>query len=326
LAKFVGIAEETTYGTPVTASEWIDINSESVNPDHAWIDVETAGSRALMNRIPGPYRVSGDIVYVVNPDNITKMLKWLCGSVTTSDDGGSPAVAYKHEFTAPSSSIKSFTLEISPDVGNQSRQIAGCAVRSLAFDAPEARGIVSVTATILGQKETLITPSTPTFSTLRPFAFFDGSLKVAGSEIADAEAFSITLENDIPDDVHVLGSRFLPGIRLQGFTVTGSMDVAFTSWDLYKRFFGSATATGPQVIPETVSIELTLTGDETGSSVTGFENYQLKIEIPKATLDSSEANIDSRSRIVQSLGFTGLYDPTSGYAAKITVVNKNSEP
>ena len=321
--RFIGIAEETTFRTPVSATEWIDIVSESINPNRNVIDVETAGRRELVARVPGPFFVSGSFDMIVNADNITKLLKWLLGNVSTSDDGGSPAV-YKHEFT-PGDSIKSFTLEICPGVGGQSRQIAGTAVRSIAFEAP-ARELLTATVEVLGAKEELISSSTPTFSSLRPFIFFEGSLTLEGSSVGRAEAFRCTIANTIPDDTHVLGDMFLPAIDLLGIRVTGDMDVAFTSWDYWKRFYGSATATEPQTSIEPVSLQFKMTGQSTGSSVAGFENYLLQIDIPKAILDATNANFDRRERIVQGLGFGAVYDESSDYIVKVTVVNKKSAP
>jgi len=104
------------------------------------------------------------------------------------------------------------------------------------------------------------------------------------------------------------------------------MDLAFTSWDYYKRFYGSQTATEPSETPETVAIVLTATGGSTGSSVSGFENYKLTITMPKCKLDLSHANFDRRSRIVQRLGFEALHDTSSGYAVQVEIVNTKSAP
>ncbi|RLE67001.1 MAG: hypothetical protein DRJ38_00075 [Thermoprotei archaeon] len=321
MARFIGLAEESSYGNAATIDHWIDVVSESITSDQQMIDVETAGLRARRYRVPGPYRVGGSFDMVVAPDNITLILKAALGSATTTDSGGG---AYKHEFT-PADTLPSLTLEICPDVGSLSRQVVGVGITSLGFEAT-AREVLTASVDVIGQKESLVSPSSPTLPSLRPFIFYEGALSLGGSDVANVEAFRFTIENDIPDDAYVLGSRFLPGLRVQGLTVSGDMDVAFLSWDLYKRFFGSATATEPQTSLESVSLTLTFTGESTGDSTSGYENYKLIAEFPKVYFDTSEANFDRRDRIVQSLGWTAIYDSSSGYICKITVINTSSTP
>jgi len=320
MARFIGLAEETTYGTAVDADHWIDVVSESITSSQEMIDVETAAYRARRYRIPGPYRVGGSFDMIVAPDNIGLLLKALLGSVSTTNDGGG---RYKHTFTHDTT-IPSLTLEICPDVGNRSRQITGVGVRSISFESP-AREALSATVDVIGSYEKLITPSTPTLPTLRPFVFYEGSLTMNGSTIANVEAVRLTIENDIPDDAFVLGSRYLPGLRLQGFTVSGEMDITFLSWDYYKRFFGSATASAPSTEVESVSLKLTYTGPSTGGSGE-YANYKLEFDMPKVYLDTSEATFDRRERIVQTLGFTAIYDESSDYAIQVVLVNTSSSP
>lgn len=322
--RFVGIAEETTYGTPIASAEWLDVVREGVVAAQNFIDAETAAQRTRRMRPPGGYSVGGPIEMIVNPDNITKLLKWLLGDVTTTDDGEVTPVAYKHEFE-PAQTLKSFTIEICPDVGAQSKQIGGGICRSIAF-AAEAREVITASVEVFGQKDKLISPTTPTLSALDPFVFFEGDLKLETVSVAAAEAFRCTIANDIPDDVHVIGSRFIPGIRLQGLEVTGDMDIAFLNWDYYKRFWGGAAVTEPATRPETVALQFVATGPANGSVGSGFENYLFQIDLPKVTLDTSEATFDRRDRVVESLGFTALYDATATYAVKVTVINKKTAP
>jgi len=327
--RFIGIGEESTYRTPVAATEYIDVVREALGPsDRSFIAVETAGRRELPDKVPGPYRAGGSFDFIVNADNITKLLKWALGNVTTTDDGLATPVAYRHDFT-PADEIKSFTIEAAPGVKDgatlKSRQFAGCAVRSLSLEAV-ARELLVSTVEVIAAKDALINSTTPTFSTVRPFVFFEGQLTLEGSAVANVEAFRVRIENSIPDDAHVLGDMFLPGIRLEGIRVTGDMDVAFLNWDLWKRFWGSATATEPQTNVENVGLKLTMTGLSTGSTGAGFENYKLEVDIPAAYLDTSEAGFDRRTRTVQSLGFEGVYDASAGHLIKVSVINKKSAP
>jgi len=326
MVKWLGIAEETTFRTPVTPVEFVKFIRDSINPDWAKVKLEESARRFAEAKIPGPYKEAGDIELYIDAQSITKFLKWLTGSVTTTSDGLATPVAYRHEFT-PANSIKSFTLEINPEVGTYSRQLAGCAITSLAIEAV-AREPVTGTISVLVAEPKLITPSTfGSFVNKDVLWFQQGKVSLAGSPISGrVEAFRCTYENAIADDAFVIGDMFLPAIRLEGASLVGEMDLAFTDWSYYQRFFGKAGATTPQTAPEEVAIRLELTGRSTGSTAAGFENYKITIDLPKSSLDTTNANVDRRARIVQRLGFEALYDDASGYAVKYTVINTKSSP
>jgi len=136
---------------------------------------------------------------------------------------------------------------------------------------------------------------------------------------ANAEALRVTVENAIAEDAFVLGSRFLPAIHLSGINVSGDMDLAFQSWDEYQLFLGG---TEPATELSPVALNLRFLGESTGSSTADYDKYLVEIDIPSVYYDTSEANFDRRERIVQSLGWTAIYDAVLAYLIKIIVVNK----
>jgi len=327
MTRFIGIGKESTYRTAVSASEYINIISEDIVPDWDWVKLEEAGYRFVRDKIPGGFKETGNINLYVDAQSISKFFEGLLGSASTSDDGGSPVVAYKHTIT-PANSLPSYTLEIFPESPiTYSRQVVGTGMLSMRLEA-EAGSPLTATVGILGAKESLIPPSstTPAFANKSPLPFNNSSVEVEDSAVATVEAFRLDISNRIPDDAFVLNDMFLPALRLEGGEITGEMDLAFTSWDYYKLFYGSSSATEPSETPETVKVELIATGGSTGSSETGFENYKLAITLPKCRLDTSNANFDRRSRIVQRLGFEALHDTSSGYAIQVEIVNTKSAP
>ena len=325
MVRFLGIGKESTYRTAVSATEYINIISESIAPDWDRVKLEEAGYRFATDKLPGGFKVTGDISLYVDAQTITKFLEGLLGNVSTTNDG--EITAYKHTFT-PANSLPSYTLEIFPEYpADYSRQIAGTGILSMRLEA-EAGSPLTATIGVLGAKEELITPSSPTpsFANTSPLPFNNSSVEIEDSAVATVEAFRLDVSNGIPDDAFVLNDMFLPALRLEGGEIMGEMDIAFTSWDYYKLFYGSSSATEPSETPDTVKIELIATGGSTGSGTAGYENYKLAITLPKCRLDTSNANFDRRSRIVQRLGFEALHDTSSGYAIQIEVVNTKSSP
>jgi len=322
MARFIGLGEETTFRTAVAAAKYIDVREERITEDRQYVYVATGGARGTRIALPGGHKVGGDFSFIARADNLGLLLKAMFGQVSTTADDATSPVAYRHEFT-PAFSVPSLTVEVSPEVGGTSRQISGSLVNSLAFEAV-AREPLAVTATIIGSKSATIATTTPTWPTVRPFMFFEGSLTLAGTSVADVRAFRCTLEQEIPDDAFVLGDMFLPDNRtlLGQFKASGDLDVVFKSWSLYRRFWGSSTATEPLTAPASVAMRLTFTGPSTGSTVSGFENYKLEIDLPTVRLDTSEANFSGREPIVQRLGWTATFE--DAHVAEATLINTES--
>jgi len=321
--RYISIEREGGYGVYRGNNlQYIDIVSESVAPDHGMIDIETAGEREWRHRVPGPYSIGGDIDLVVNADNIGRFFWWVLGDKTT----GASGACYTHEFES-AQEINSFSMNIAPAVQDSGtyrmRRVVGCAVTSMAIEAV-AREALTATVSVIGQKDSLVADAqTPSFSTVRPFIFYEGSLTLDGGTVANVEAFRLTIDNDIADDAYTLGSRYLPGIRLQGITISGDMDVAFTNWDLYKRFYdGSVSGSEPSDTTHgSIALVLTFIGEATGCSG-GDAFYRLELDLPKCYFDTTEANFDRRDRIIQSLDFTATYDDTQTYTLQVTLINQ----
>jgi len=322
MAKYFGIGKESSYGVAVVPSVYIDPLNESLKGENVLLRQEAFIRRELSKIGAGPFRVSGDVEVVVIPDNIGKFLEGIFGKVTTTASPSSDA--YKHEFEV-NNTLPSYTIEIGYDVGSYAIQIPGAGFNELSLEAP-AKEFVTARISVIGKTAKLESLSTPTVITGRPFVFHDGEVKIDGSTVANVEAIRLTLSNNIDADVFYIGSRTLGAIKPQGFDITGTMDISFDNWDFYQKFLGSASATEPQDTLGSLSLELTFTGEATGSSDTGYEYKLLKIEIPEIYLSKDDIDISGRDRIVQKLEFTGVYNTSAGYAVKATLINTESSP
>lgn len=322
MARFAAIQKESIFGTKPSpwSPTFLDLISESVNPNRGYIKVETGSSRVPRWRIPGGFKETGDLEMVAIADDVSSIIEAILGDADSSTllETG----AWEHIWTPPNDAIDSFSVEISPSIGTESRLCLGTAFKSLTIDCP-AREKVGFTPTLLVSKEVIQNVTAPpiSFSSVRPFIFFENSVKVADKETFIVESLSITMENDIPEDTFAQGSMFLPEIVLQGFTLSGTMDIRMKDWELHKRFYGSETATEPSTEPETLSLVTDIQGVLAGAT----KKFQLKIDIPAIQFDESGASFDRRERMVYSLPWEAVLDDT-GKIATVTVVNAKSAP
>jgi len=324
--KFLGLGKEATssYAVSVAIAKYIDIVRESVNPDQGFIDPETAAYREGRLRIPGPYIVSGDIDMLVDADSIMEVL-----SAVTGDEPSTPAGNLRSYKFKPTSSIYSMTMEIAPDIPTgavKARKLTGTVFKAVRFEAP-AREVLTATVTCHAAKDALRAPSTgsPTFSSKNPFVFHHGALQINGSAVADVQAFRMTFENDIPDDIHTLGSRFLQKIHVGGVNITGDMDIVFDNWDYYAMFWGAAAASVAGCTVTSVQVDLAFTECDPAQSVAAGSYPMFRIYLPKVYFDNTRANIDRRERIVQGVDFTAIYASSLAAGVEFEVQTDRSE-
>jgi len=321
VVKFIGMGKELSYAVSVARTKYLAIVRETLNSDQGFIDPETAAYREGRLRLPGPYLVSGDIDILVDPDSIMEIMNLLTGQAPTTPTGPLRTYVFK-----PSLPMQPATLEVCPELPatgtSKARQITGAVFKSARFEAP-ARELVTCTLGLHGAKDKLINAGTPTFSTKRPLVFYDGSVAQGAplAKIANVEAFRLTYETDVPDDTHVLGSRFLTAIRPGGVTVTGDMDLAFDNWSMAKWFWGGAAVSVPGYAVTPFSLQLRCKSTD---SVAADSFCEFSIRMKKVYFNTWNANIDRRDRIVQGADFQAIYDSSMAAAIMFTVKTDRS--
>jgi len=329
--RYIGVASEATYGAGWAGAptQYMDVVSESIVPDHGMIDIETAGYRERRLRVPGPYSLGGDIELIGNVDDLGTALYLTLGNLT----GGIGASAYRHYIT-PSQTLPFWRMEIAPAVQQaavyMARQCVGGISTALSLEAI-AREALSATWSVALQKDNLANATTaaPGFSTIRPLIFYEGAVTFGAlGAVANVEAFRCTIENDVDTDATVLGSRYLPGVRTQGITVSGEMDISFENWTMYQWVYaGAAAGTTPTTAIASNALTLTMTGTATGDGTPGYANYSLTLKCPQVYLDTAEANFDRRERIVEGITWNAVFDPNevldtvTGLIVGVTVIN-----
>jgi len=326
--RYLGVAKEgATWGSGVAPSKWYDFITEGIAGDPSNLYLETAGQEAYPDGLPGPWKQAGPVEMLLCPENCGEILLAAFGK-STPLSGASVAWQHTFELARP---LGSLTLEIFPGkIGSTAypRRIEGVGIKSLKFEAA-ARELCIMTVETVGKKETILTSSAFSAHTevKKPFTFWQSAIEWGGSPLASRiEAFRCTLENPIDDDAFVLDTRFLPGIKMSGHRMlTGEMDIQFESWDEYRRIYGGDAT---QVTPISgidasadFALKLVMTGGATNDAT--YANYKLELDIPHVRLDTSEANVDKRERIVQSVGFTAL-EVSGSYLFKAILWNRES--
>jgi len=307
LARYFGIAQEYTFKTEKAASVYTNIIRESIVPDQGWIIPETVARRAFDKKVLGAFRARGNIEFPVEPENgIGWYLKWALGSVSSAQQGGTSA--YKHTFKS-ADDIKSFTGRIGADTDE--RVLGGCLLNSLALrfaHGEEIRGV----AEIFAAEEAKGTIGSPTFSALDPFVFSQATVEFADTSKAIVAEGEVRINNRIPFDRGVLGSRYYPKIMVGKRLVDGRLSLFFDDATEYDRFLAGTE----------FKLELLTTGPAIGA--TGY-NYTLNVIMTKCIyLRDTAPHIDRRELIVLDAPFQAFYDSTPATEITVELINEKT--
>jgi len=307
LARYFGIAQEYAFKTEKAASVYTNIIRESIVPDQGWIIPETVACRAFDKKVLGAFRARGNVEFPVEPENgVGEYLKWVLGSVSSAQQGATSA--YKHTFKS-ADDIKSFTGRIGAETDE--RVLGGCLINSLALrfaHGEEIRGVAEVFAA----EEAKGTIGSPTFSALDPFVFSQATVEFADTAKAIVAEGEVRINNRIPFDRGVLGSRYFPKIRVGKRLVDGRLSLFFDDATEYDRFLAGTE----------FKLELLTTGPAIGA--TGY-NYTLNVIMTKCIyLRDTAPHIDRRELIVLDAPFQAFYDSAPATEITMELINEKT--
>lgn len=303
---YLGFGEETVYGTAVTRTKYLEINSETLLKK-----VDRIMSRSLLHRgvhknrvVAGSTNVGGTIEFDAQYGSWERLLKHLMGTVVTNQpDPTGAATGYQHTFTIADSLPTGLTMEIFRDTSgfpaadqNKASVYAGCKVMSATFGIT-LEDLLRVSMEIVGQQETQSAKSTPTYLTDELAVFTQGSLKWNGNsiDVSDAE---ITINNNLEDDRRYIGAGTIKEpLPAEKILVEGRFTTDFENYNLANDFFN------------TTQRRMILLFD--GPTITGSLKKSITFDVPVALIMDFDNAVDSHGRIRSEVSFQGYRDDTN---------------
>lgn len=305
--RYIGFAEETTFGTAVAAGDTIEPESEDIGPsgDQALVFEGVSGVPRIVK--PGPYGVEGSFTALLDLDATPLFWKLLLGS--SSDSGASPDITHLFTLDRPVE-LPSATFRVGRE--QYEHVFVGCAVDGLTLEFSRD-DLAKLTVDIVGQKDEKDTLATPvSYTSGEVFAGHEITMSIGGNdESAEVESGSISVvTNADADEGRSIGSRFTRRIHPGAIEIAVDLDLAFLDTDHLERFWGAAS--GP------------VTG--AGSELTEFDvvlnlgnNYD--ITLPRCVQPDVGLTIDGPDRISQSASFVAVVDSSTGEIIEVSVTN-----
>jgi hypothetical protein len=294
------LAEETTWGTPVTVTRAIPHNSASLKFAPKAIQGMGLQAGAYVNlgqtRANATSVVTGDVEHDFTSKQMGLYLKHALGNVVTAQQTSS--IAYKHTFTLGSQvNGKGLTIQVGKPTTTATvvpHTYSGCKVTSWELSCANA-DILKAKFSIIGKSMTtataLATASYPTASNV--FFFKQGTFNLNGSPFLALRDFTLAGDNGLADDRYYFGNGGLIDEPIRkDFTkqsIKGTLDyldttvesayLADTEMSCVMQFVGAQIVTGSPNYYETLTITcngLRLNGDE--PPVSGADLLQVGLD------------------------------------------------
>jgi hypothetical protein len=309
----VGLGKETTFGTPVAATDYIRFASESLNETIE--QVKSDGIMAVFDEMPqleGAHTVDGDISFDVYPNIVGHLLRSAFGAPTTTAVAGSTG-AYTHVFTpiqtnfAANCALPPYTFEVNRDIG-QAFQYTGAVVNELTLNFGSDKKIMQGQASVIAKALALITKTTPTFDAQDPFTWNQAVITLNGTTNTNVSTIEFGIKNELEAKDVLDGTRFVGRIVRNGrrsFPIKYTLELADqTEYALFRA-----------------QNEVALKIELTGGIAAGTANYKLTIDVPKFHFNTFPINVGGSGSLTAAVDGVAEYSPVDTYAMKVTLVN-----
>lgn len=315
----MGMAKETTFGTPVAVTKFFEFSKESITGSYDRVQAD-ALSASLFDRADrfavAPKGAAGDVTIEVLSKGFGDWLLFMLGQVETGD--AVETVVYTHTATPGNLSGKSFTLQIGRPRSDDtivpwtygggkitkwelSNSVDQTLQMQLSMDFANEANPASPSGAFALQSATQV-------SGAEVYTWQKGVLNIGGTPV-DVTDVSVSCDNGLKVDRYFIRGNTAKKEQIQDSKrkIEASFKCDYDSDTLW-RMVSSANAAGAMT---------TLEATWTGLNVIGTDMYpSITVTVPALRFDEGAPVVDGPSMLDQSFSMTG-YD--NGTDAPITV-------
>ena len=301
---FIGFGPETTWGTAVTPTRYIEFLSEGLKRNQSGVVSNGIqpyrGATAYKKTTIAP---GGDIAFEMCPEDVPTLIYNVLGGVTTSSVTGGYSHVIKPAIDLPTG----MTFEIDRDVAYFIYAGGKINTWSMSFSPNE---IITGSVGVAAKTETGTmgaSGNTATYSSAEPFTGVQAAITVNGSA-QGVMAADFSVSNDIYEGKYELGQNYRAALIEQKRSVTGKLNIEFDDLTLYDLFVAGTAST----------LTITLTSDQL---ITGSTYYSMTIAFPKVVYTGETPTMGGPGIILVDCPFTALYTSAASPEIIVTVVN-----
>jgi len=296
------LKRETAYGT-TPSGDYIRMpfNSVSLGSEQGLIDDPVLGQgRDPLAPLQDVINDEGDITVPMDPRYLGLWLTGLFGDPTSTDnlDG-----TFDHVFVSGVDLLPSYSVEVGMAQVPAFFMHAGVVLNSIALDFQRS-GAAAATVNAIAQGETRNATSqggTPSTLTFNRISQFQGSIKKAGTAVANLTSGSLTYSNNLEKIETIRSDGLIDGADPTVASLSGRIDVRFADTTLI-----DAASSGTPV-----DLEF---GYTVGTSSVKFTAHEVYLPKPKLA-------VEGPGGIQASFDFQGAKNEAAGRMLTVTLVN-----
>lgn len=308
-----GIAQESTYGTPVVVSRFYEILSESLERRNRTLvsnglRAQTRNLRRGTRRVISGRDAGGDVTMEVPTTTAGIWFKNILGGTPTVVQQGASA-AYLHTYAMGSLEGLSLTAQKSlRDAGGtevETFTYHGAKVTAAEFSISVDQILQMAVSLDCEDVDTSTAAAAASYTANKLFHFAQGELRVDGSAVASVTGATARVENALKTDRYYIGSDGLKKEPTDNDfpTVGGSLTAEFLSpATFYDRF---AADNGAALVLEFVGDNIASTYDE-----------MLRITVPDVRFTGGTPTVGGADVISQTVPYEGT---SIGSTAGVTI-------
>jgi hypothetical protein len=306
----IGFSRETSWGTAVIATKYLEAMSESLALTIDRFEIKNvSGLYTAADDMSGLRRIAGNIVFPVFPEVVGHFLRGVFGNPTVSVvlSGNLHTNIFKTPTADFAAGVPAapYTFEVYRDV-TSSHQYAGSVISGLSMSVQPNQDL-RATASIIAKSTSVISKTTPTFvsSPVEPFNFAQASLSLGGSATAVIEALTVNMDQQLEGVAALNASTVIAKIRRRGPQMIGvSGTVDFDNLTEYTNFVNQT---------------------EQALSVNFRSNsFNLLIELPRVIYTAFPAQIGGKERLTVNFDGAARYHTGSATAIAFTLTTTSS--
>lgn len=310
-AGHIGFAKESSGGTPVAATNYVEAFSENFTFSMDRFETKNITGRfAEPDDEAGVRRLVGNIVIPAHPHELGYFL--MGGLGINSQSVVLSGFLWNNAFTPRTTDFDSlfsgqpFTFEIFRDVTSSARY-SGCVVNALEMSAAPNQDL-RVTVDLIGKSMSHIAKTTPTFtgSPTTPFAFDTCSVSIGGTASGQYETFTLRFDNQIVGIPTLNNETDIRMMRRQGPQMA-RISGAFSFEDI-NEYLDFLNQTEQRIV----------------LNFFRASSFNLTLDFPRVVYTGFPLGIGGRDRVTASFEGMARYHTGSGHAMRALLTTTRS--
>jgi hypothetical protein len=304
----LGIAEESTYGTYVAPTDFLEITSEGLNMTQTAIPKTTLNSAGEDSYILSKKAAGGPIEGCVPYQGMEILFKHVTGGTPTSVQIAATGV-YTHTFILGEdlSTGLSILADRDGDAIGTAYAYTGSMISAMTL-TQDVENQLMASFEFVSQDESKQAIVTPTYPASNAIDWTQVSTVTFGGTTVEASVSEFKLENPLATDRYKLGSRVVKGLgRADSRKVTGKIVLEFDDIVEYDLFRDST---------ETIIIM-----KWTGGIAAGSTPYTFQVTIPRAIFSGTTPNAQDSGPISFEMPFIGITGTSAEDAIEVVIEN-----